>query len=89
MPTLRISPMWKNNGRIEHIDENVVSFTVEPLPQGVGAYIVREGEHQWRYETVVDKFESVESESQFNSPSDAATALAEWLTSRAATAPSH
>jgi hypothetical protein len=70
--------MWKNNGPTEHTDENLVNFTVEPLPTGIAAYLAREGEH-WRFRIAVDEFESVESEARFDSASEAATGLESWL----------
>jgi hypothetical protein len=83
MPKLKIHPMmWKHSGPIEHIDENIVRCSVEPLPKGIAAYITREAE-RWTYDTAVDGSEPVESEARFNSAPEAATGLEEWLANHA------
>jgi len=72
---------WEHDEAIDHSEKNVLKFRVEPLPKGLFAEIIRNGE-RWRYEITIGGAQPVQSERLFDTVEEAKTAVAEWLSNR-------
>jgi len=70
--------MWKHDQAVDRSEKNVLKYNVEPLPDGIFAEIMRDGD-KWHYEITIGGAQSLVSDCLFNSLEEAKTGVADWL----------